>query len=139
MMNSKNVKSLPICQLLFLMNVSNFVMCSLLAMLMTKGEAKFFSTDPVYGCLGFLNPEVALIAFVPYGIMSSFFGGAGYVLCLLFYSPAVTSNAFLLEPFVSEALGYYMGLDKLPGVLTIIGTVAIVAGVVYLQKGNNSR
>ena len=56
MMNCKNVKSLPICQLLFLMNISNFFMCSLLAMIMTKGEAKMFSTDPVNGCLGFLNP-----------------------------------------------------------------------------------
>ena len=121
------------------MNISNFVMCSLLAMIMTKGEAKIFSTDPVNGCLGFLNPQIALVSFIPYGILSSFFGSAGYVLCLLFYSPAVTSNAFLLEPFVSEGLGYYMGLDKLPGWLTLIGTVAIIAGIMYLQKGNNAR
>ena len=139
MMNGKNVKSLPILQLLFFMNICNFIMCSLLAVLITKGEAKFFSTDPVHGCFGFLNPQVALIAFVPYGILSSFFGSAGYVLCLLFYSPAVTSNAFLLEPFVSEALGYYMGLDKLPGLMTLFGTILIIAGIMYLQQGNNLR
>ena len=139
MMNAKNIKSLPICQLLFFMNICNFIICSLLAVLITKGEAKLFSTDPIHGCFGFLNPKVALIAFVPYGILSSLFCGVGFVLCLFFYSPAVTSNAFLLDPFVSEAMGYFLGIDKLPGLLTLFGTILIITGIVYLQKGNNAH
>ena len=38
LMNAKNVKSLPICFLLLIMNVHNFVICALLAKVMTKGE-----------------------------------------------------------------------------------------------------
>ena len=101
MMNAKNVKSLPICFLLLIMNIHNFILCSALAIAVSQGEIKFFSLDPVNGCFGFLNQETALMAFVPYGIFCAFLGSAGYVICLLFYSPVVTSNAYLLEPFIA--------------------------------------
>ena len=72
------------------------------------------------------------MAFVPYGIFCSFFGSAGYVLCLLFYSPVVTSNAYLLEPFIAQALGYYLGLDQMPGLMTFLGTLMAVVGIWFL-------
>ena len=99
-MNAKNVKDMPICLLLFTMNIHNFILCSTLAMI-TSNDAKIFSLDPKNGCLGFLNPEVMFVALVPYGILASFFGSAGYVFCLLFYSPVVTSNSYLIEPFIA--------------------------------------
>ena len=97
------------------------------------------STDPVNGCLGFLNKETLFVAFVPYGILASFCGSAGYVLCLLFYSPVVTSNSYLIEPFIAQALGYAWGIDAMPGLLTLLGTILAIAGIMFLQKGNNER
>ena len=79
------------------------------------------------------------VALVPYGILASFFGSAGYVFCLLFYSPVVTSNSYLIEPFIAQALGFMFGLDKIPGLMTLLGTLLAIAGIGYLQKGNNEH
>ena len=37
MMNAKNVKEMPICMLLFVMNIHNFILCSLLAKVCSQG------------------------------------------------------------------------------------------------------
>lgn len=100
-MNAKNVQSLPICFLIFLLNLHTFFLNYAIARAFFDKNVVLFSTDPQNGCLGFLSKEAALIAFLPYGILGSFFGSAGYVISLLFYSPVVTSNAFLVEPFMA--------------------------------------
>lgn len=74
-----------------------------------------------------------------YGIFCSFFGSAGYVLTLLFFSPLVTSNAYLIEPFIAQTLGYFLGLDKMPGILTLVGTLSALAGIVFIAKGDKER
>jgi hypothetical protein len=60
-------------------------------------------------------------------------------LCLLFFSPLVTSNAYLLEPFFAQLLGYMLGLDKLPGLMTAVGTVFAIAGIMNIDKGSKER
>jgi hypothetical protein len=64
-------------------------------------QIEYFSTDMYTGCLGFFDPRIALIAFIPFGILCSIMGSAGYTISLLFYSPLVVSNAFLIEPIVA--------------------------------------
>lgn len=71
--------------------------------------------------------------------MASFFGSAGYTLSLLFYSPLVTCNAYLIEPLLAQLLGYGFRLDKLPGQLTAVGTVFAIYGIFYIEKGNRER
>ena len=56
-------------------------------------------------------------------------GSAGYVLCLLFYSPLVVSNSYMLEPFIAQLLGYAIGLDKFPGIFTFIGAIITLYGI----------
>ena len=51
----------------------------------------------------------------------------------------VTSNSYLIEPFIAQALGYTLGIDAMPGLLTLLGTILAIAGIMYLQKGNNER
>jgi hypothetical protein len=89
--------------------------------------------------LGFLNPNQPLTPLIFYAILASFFGSAGYTLCLLFYSPLVTCNAYLVEPLLAQALGYICGLDKLPGFMTAIGTVFAIYGIMYIDKGSRER
>ena len=90
------------------------------------------STDPVNGCLGFLDKDSLFFAFVPFGIFAAFFGSAGYVICLLFYSPVITSNAYLLEPFIAQAMGFFAGVDRLPGILTLFGALLAIVGIMWL-------
>jgi drug/metabolite transporter (DMT)-like permease len=114
---------------------------------MNAGLAKFqnssvivFSTDINFGCLGFLNlADNNLLVLGMYALFASFFGSAGYVLCLLFYSPLVTSNAYLLEPFFAQMLGFILGLDKLPGLMTLLGTIFAVFGIMHIDKGSRLR
>lgn len=68
--------------------------------------------------------------------MSSIFGSAGYVACLKFFSPVVVANAYLIEPIVAESLGYIMGIDQFPGILTILGSTIMLIGVILIDKKN---
>ena len=127
------------CMLLFFMSFHNFILCALMAKVSDFENVEILSVDPVYGCFGFLNRSTAFEALVPFGFLAAFCGSAGYVLCLLWYSPVVTSNSYLIEPFIAQALGCAIGIDEMPGLLTLLGTVLAIVGIMYLQKGNNER
>lgn len=103
LVNSKNVNSLPIMLLVLFQNVHLWFINSTLAKVMSSEDAKieYFSTDMNFGCLGFFDPRIALIAFIPFGLLCSVMGSAGYTISLLFYSPLVVSNAFLIEPIIA--------------------------------------
>ena len=111
LMSARNVKNLPVCLLILIMNFHTWAINGWVAKYQNP-EISLFSLDPQTGCLGFLNVlETPWIPLFFYAVFASFFGSAGYVLCLLFYSPLVTSNAYLLEPFFAQSLGYGLGLD----------------------------
>ena len=138
LMSAKNVKSMPICLLLLIMNVHTWLMNSLIAKSI-EPQIKLFSIDMNYGCLGFLNPGNNMTTLLAYVLFSSFFGSAGYVFCLLFFSPLVTSNAYLIEPFFAQMFGYLLGLDKIPGIMTAFGTSLAIAGIFYIDSGSRAR
>lgn len=138
-MSAKNVKSLPVCLLILLMNMHTWMINGMVAKYQNPA-IELLSFDVETGCLGFLN--LAQNAWLPlfcYALFASFFGSAGYVLCLLFYSPLVTSNAYLLEPFFAQMLGFGLGLDQLPGICTALGTLAAVGGIAFIDSGSRDR
>ena len=98
--------------------------------ILTDGYA-LFSTDKITGGFGFLNPDEALVAFV-YFALAGFWGVAGYVISLLFFSPVIVSASILFEPFVSQMIGYWMDIDRLPGWLTWVGTVITTFGILSI-------
>ena len=98
LMSAKYVKSFPICLLILLMNVHSWLINSILAV-SADSSVVIFSTDIETGCLGFLNFNQNLLVLFMYAVFCSFFGSAGNILCLLFYSPMLTANSYLLEPF----------------------------------------
>ena len=132
MLSGKNVNQFPMCMLLFFMSFHNFLLCALMAKASDYDNVEIFSVDPINGCFGFLNRETAFTALVPFGLLAAVCGSAGYVLCLLWYSPVVTSNSYLIEPFIAQALGCAVGIDQMPGFLTLIGTMLAIAGIMYL-------
>jgi len=131
MINSKSIKVLPIFTLIWLCNFSIFWLQCILGKLTDK-QVEIFSLNEVYGCFGFLNPNIASFTFFAFGIPCCIFGSAGYVLCLLFYSPVITTNSYLLEPFMAQILGFSLGLDLLPGWLTFVGTIITLGGILML-------
>ena len=57
---------------------------------------EFASVDKDHGAFGFLNEEIVLVAMLCFGPAAGFWGNAGYVVSLLFFSPVITSACFLL-------------------------------------------
>ena len=95
-------------------------------------DYQWFSLDVKMGGFGFLNSDEAFMAIVCYGLATGFFGSACYVICLLFFSPVITSAAYLFEIFGSQLIGYIMDIDKFPGWLTWVGTLCVLFGVLFL-------
>lgn len=104
-----------------------------------KDGIEMFSMDKDTGCLGFFDPEIMFIAFVPFGIFSSVCGSAGYVACLLFYSPLVVSNAYLIEPLIAQIMSYSLHIDDCPGPLTFVGGFFVVIGIMLIDKANREK
>lgn len=100
---------------------------------------EYFSTNMYTGCLGFFDKRIALIAFLPFGILCSIMGSAGYTISLMFYSPLVVSNAFLIEPIVAQLLGFYMGFDEFPGPLTFLGAFFTLLGLLFIDKASREK
>ena len=131
-MNAKNVSTLPIFSLIFFMNIHMFILNALIAKAF-ESEIKVFSFDPVLGCLGFFDKSIAFIAFIPFGFLSTIFGSAGYVVSLMFFSPVVVANVFLLEPLFAQLLGYFLKIDKIPGYMTFTGLAIALSGVILID------
>lgn len=134
LMSEKNVKSFPICLLILLMNLHTFLINAVIAKLQNPA-IQVFSVSAEYGCLGFLNMDQPMLVLGLYALLASFFGSAGYTMCLLFFPPVVTCNAYLLEPLLAQVLGYAVGLDELPGFFTVIGSVLAIQGIFSIDKG----
>ena len=137
MINAKNVGIIPVCTLVLVYNIISFWMNALIGKYIFDHRVVIFSRDVTFGCFGFLTKECWFIAFVPYGLLASICGNAGYIFAMLFFSPEVVANTLLLEPFIAQVLGYFYGIDYFPGALTIIGTCLAVLGIFFLQQGNN--
>ena len=138
LLSARNVKAIPICLLIFIMNFHTFLFNSGIAKL-EDSQITVFSFDPDTGCFGFLNFNQPVLPLVLFMVFASFFGLAGYTLSLLFFSPLVSSSAYLLEPIFAQGLGYAVGLDLLPGFMTILGSIFAIYGIMYIDRGSRER
>ena len=91
----------------------------------------------MWGCFGFLNKEEVIESFLVFGMAAGFFGNAGYVICLKFFSPVVVSAVFLVEPLLAQCFGWALGIDEMPGASTWIGTSLVFFGIALVQMANN--
>lgn len=79
-----------------------FLFNALIAKVESPSEVKILSFNVETGCLGFMNiVDQPVVPILLYAIFASFFGSAGYTLSLLFFSPLVSSSAYLVEPLVA--------------------------------------
>lgn len=139
-LSARNVKTIPICFLIWIMNLHTWFINSCIAKIDSPQTVEIFSFNVEHGCLGFLDwRNQGTKAILLYAVFGSFFGSAGYTLTLLFFSPLVSSSAYLVEPLVAQAMGYYCGLDLMPGWPTIIGAVLAIFGILFIDRGSRER
>ena len=138
MINGLLVKTVPIFTLLTLQSI---VVCATFPILLTfmYDDYEFFSNDKMMGGFGFMHPDEAVYGVICFGLSAGFFAMAGWVLCLLFFSPVVITGTFLFEIFISQFLGFMLNIDKLPSWLTWVGTVVVIIGVLLLSKADRQR
>ena len=98
------------------------------------------------GVFGYLQKDTLFINFFELGFLAGFWGQSGYVLAAYYHPPIIVMNCLLLEPFISQMIGVYMGIDSWPGVMTWIGVVLLSISlniIVYyknkMQKEENKN
>ena len=97
-------------------------------------RTEVFSTDPEWGCFGFLDSEEIVMSMVVFGLSAGFFGNAGYTICLIFCSPVIVSAVFLVEPIIAQCFGWALGIDQAPGWFTWVGTCLVLLGIHQVHR-----
>lgn len=97
-----------------------------------------FSVDTTYGLFGWVQSEqIASESYLV--IVCTLIGTLGYIRVMKYFDPIVVSVVMLLEPSLANLIGVAMGVDVLPGLLTIIGSVLIMSGTALVIVSNASR
>lgn len=93
------------------------------------------SFDPLVGAFGyFYSSEFLYVVFV-LGFFTGACTFASYGLVLEYFSPLVLCTAFLFEPLIAQLLSCMLNLDKIPGVLTFLGSFISLAGLLFVTQG----
>lgn len=118
--------------------VTNFLIMLIFSVAAVLNEEAKMNISRTNGLFGWLSADIAFTSIFFFGFFATFFGSVGYVLSMQFYSPMTCMNAYLLEPFFAQILGLLFGIDKSPGIVTILGVIAIVFGTVIANKGSQA-
>jgi hypothetical protein len=51
---------------------------------------------------------------------------------LKYFSALILCTAFLFEPLLSQTLGCLFGIDKIPGLYTIVGGIVTFGGLMFV-------
>lgn len=86
------------------------------------------------GAFGFFNEN--LFCYTVFGVgLGCAIMYASYGYGIKYVSPIALCTAFLFEPFISQTVACMLGLDKLPGIMTFIGTMVVLLGLYYVAIG----
>ena len=99
LLNRSLIKSAPtfLGYIALLNCVSTFIFCVIAVL----GEDATIDFNVTTGLFGWLDNRISFITIFFYGFLATFFGSAGYLFSLQFYSPLVVMNARLLEPVIA--------------------------------------
>jgi hypothetical protein len=95
-----------------------------------------FSTHPKYGIFGWLSDEQWKISIFLIAPIWGFMANALDVLSLRYFESHIIGNSHMLEPFLGQLIGYLIGQEKLPGILTYLGAFTIIWGIYKIAEGS---
>lgn len=96
------------------------------------------STDPAIGLFGWLDSS-RFLSEVYVVIVCTLIGTLGYVAVMKYFDPIVVSVVMLVEPAIANMMGVVVGVDALPGFLTVVGSLLVVAGTLLVIVANASH
>lgn len=53
-------------------------------------------------------------------------------------SPLLISLTFMIQPMLGQVFSTFLGLEPFPGMLTVIGGIVILAGLVMVANASNA-
>ena len=127
----------PLYAMTFIMLFSNIILI-VLGLIVYGGSGGFtLNFDPHSGVFGFLGggTHLALYVIFVYGFFTGACNMGAYSMSCKYFSPLVIGTAVLFEPIGSQIIGCLLGLDKIPGALTFIGTAVTLVGLFFVAKG----
>ena len=138
MMTMNLIKIVPVFTLI---TIQSTIVCATMPIFLTYWYEDFtyFSTDIHMGGFGFLHPDQIINGLVLFGIISGFLTLTGSILCLQFISPLIVTASFLSQIFIGQFLGFLLEIDKMPGYLTLTGTIVVFVGILILLKADQKR
>lgn len=87
------------------------------------------------GVFGFLDPEYAFYTIFVVGLITGSIALYSSAVSLKYYPPVVLLIAYLFEPLISQLISCLMKIDKAPGILTYIGGIFTLLGILSVIYG----
>jgi drug/metabolite transporter (DMT)-like permease len=82
-----------------------------------------------------LSSHQCLYIFLVVGFFTGAILYATWGIAMNYFTPLVISSAYLLEPFISQSLGCFLNIDKIPGIFTFLGATISLGGIFMITKG----
>ena len=120
----------------FIMIFSNIILITFGVLVFSDFTLGF---DPLTGAFGFFTPELWLYVIFVYGFFTGACNMGAYSMSCKYFSPLVIGTAVLFEPIGSQIIGCLLGLDKIPGFLTFLGTFVTLIGLFYVAQGGKLK
>ena len=129
------IRKIPGLAILMINSLVSISWCIIVMIIINEGDtSKLFSFDPHEGIFGLFSYEQIKISILlgPIGMSIG-----GYTLALKYFQPHIVGNAFVIEPFLGQFLGWITHQDQVPGILTFIGGIIIILAIMIVAKGSN--
>mmetsp|Transcript_13721 Transcript_13721/g.15386 ORF Transcript_13721/g.15386 Transcript_13721/m.15386 type:complete len:136 (+) Transcript_13721:163-570(+) len=120
--NSKAIKKLPSLVVFHCFSFIQFLAYALIFYCYSGVSSEIlFSMDPTNGFFGWADTKWLLLSTIIITPICGFIGVGSFIFMLDFFPTHIVAGIFLLEPFTGELLGWILGQDSLPSLVTYIG------------------
>jgi drug/metabolite transporter (DMT)-like permease len=96
------------------------------------------STDDTVGLFGWLSSD-RLVSELYIVLICTLIGTLGYVSVMKYFDPIVVSVVMLLEPIIATIMGVVVGVDVIPGIVSMAGTILIIIGTTFVIMSNTKK
>jgi len=127
---------LPIWLYVFPVIASATLACLIFALLDANDPATWSGGVSANSVFGFVSKEYFFYALY-LGVGPGICGHTMLNMLLKYVSPLIVTTAMLCEPIFGSVIGYFFGLQPLPGIYTWIGGSILMIGLVLVVVGEN--
>ena len=88
------------------------------------------------GLFGFMAAKNTYLCCFWNAVFCGLGGTCGYMISLNFFSPLFIANCLLMEPIVGQTIGIVLGIEAMPGPLTVFALIWMIVGLNVIRQGS---